>query len=223
MNYKIKKGQIKPYLKSKNEFLRSNAITALISLSDENFSILDDYPHSISKVDELKILDIIYQKKISIPENINKWLNSKNDSIVIIAIKLIVRYRYEYIIENNQIKYLISHDNKMVRKEIVQAIRELISINAREIVTQHYKIEKNRRLKISILKTLAVIGNHETINFCEDILKNEIDLDIKMATVFCVYKIDEAFFNKIDPNSTESTNKIYRMFLHIKNPLLRVE
>ena len=62
IGYKIKTGHVKQFLNSKNKALRSNAIIALISLSDEKFDILDNYKYTISKSDEVKILDIIYRK-----------------------------------------------------------------------------------------------------------------------------------------------------------------
>ena len=62
IGYKIKTGHVKKLLNSKNTALRSNAIIALISLSDEKFDVLDNYKYNISKSDEVKILDIIYRK-----------------------------------------------------------------------------------------------------------------------------------------------------------------
>lgn len=223
LNYKIKKGQITPYLKSKNEFLRSNAVIALISLSDENFSVLDNYPFLISKVDELKILDIIYQRRANVPENIDKWLLSKNESIVIIAIKLIVRYRYEYIFKEDQIQYLLKHENPSIRKEIIQAIRELITIDARNILKQHYEIEPNKRIKISLLKTLGVIGDEDTIKFAISIINNETDLDIIITAVYCIHHLEPNFFKKVNQLLFTNYEQVHKMFLHVKNPYLKVE
>ncbi len=41
----------------------------------------------------MKILDIIYQKQSEVPPNIAIWLKSQNESIVLLAIKLMIRYK----------------------------------------------------------------------------------------------------------------------------------
>jgi hypothetical protein len=64
LEYKIKTGHIRPNIYVKNKFLKSNALIAVISLSDEKFEFLNKYEKKISTADELKILDIIYQKSI---------------------------------------------------------------------------------------------------------------------------------------------------------------
>jgi hypothetical protein len=45
----------------------------------------------ISTADQLKILDLIYQKA-DLPTKISKWLYNENNSIVLLAIKLMIRY-----------------------------------------------------------------------------------------------------------------------------------
>jgi hypothetical protein len=63
LEYKIKTGYIRPYVNNhKNKYLNSNALIAMIILSDEKFSLIANYKRKISKVDELKILDIIYKR-----------------------------------------------------------------------------------------------------------------------------------------------------------------
>lgn len=222
IGYKIKKGHVKRFLDSKNKALRSNAIVALISLSDEKFDVLDNYKYTISKSDEVKILDIIYRKKANIPTNINNWLQSKNDSIVIIAIKLIVRFRHKQDISLEQISYLLSSENQSVRKEIILAIRELVMFEANEILIQHFTKETNIRNKISIIKTLNIIGTSENIGFISRILNEDenLELDLKLEIVNFINKMDATFFNNFKFQNEEKNVELQKMIAHSNCPYL---
>ena len=222
IGYKIKTGHVKKLLNSKNTALRSNAIIALISLSDEKFDVLDNYKYNISKSDEVKILDIIYRKKSNIPKNINNWLNSKNDSIVIIAIKLIVRFRHKQDISLEQISHLLKSENNLVRKEVILAIRELVMFEANEILKYHFNVETNLRNKISVIKTLNTIGTTENITFLSELLKKHenLELDLKLEIVNFINKTDTTFFNNFKFNNKEKHTELQKMIAHSNCPYL---
>jgi len=222
IGYKIKTGHVRPLLESKNPSLRSNAIIALISLSDEKFDVLDNYKYNISKADEVKILDVIYRKKSSIPKNINNWLKSKNDSIVIIAIKLIVRFRHKHDISLEQITFLLASENKTVRKEAILAIRELVLFEANEILMNHYSKETNLRNKISIIKTLNVIGTTENIDFLSTLLKEDenLELDLKLEIVNFINKTNPSFFNNFKFEDELKNTELQKMIAHSNCPYL---
>lgn len=222
IGYKIKTGHVKQFLDSKNSGLRSNAIIALISLSDEKFDVLDNYKYNISKADEVKILDIIYRKKSTVPKNINNWLKSKNDSIVIIAIKLIVRFRYKHDITLEQISYLLSSENYEVRKEAILAIRELVMFEANEILMTHFKTETNLRNKISIIKTLNVIGTTENIDFLSTLLKEDenLELDLKLEIVNFINKTNAYFFEDFKYEEETKNIELQKMIAHSNCPYL---
>lgn len=222
IGYKIKTGHVKQFLDSKNKSLRSNAIIALISLSDEKFDVLDNYKYNISKSDEVKILDIIYRKKSNIPKNINNWLNSKNDSIVIIAIKLIVRFRHNHDISLEQISYLLSSENPAVRKEVILAIRELVMFEANALLIDHFTVETNLRNKISIIKTFNVIGTSGNIGFMSGILTEDenLELDLKLEIVNFINKTDITFFKNFKFNNEDKNTELQKMIAHSNCPYL---
>lgn len=218
LDYKIKKGQLKSFLHHKNKYLRSNALIATIALSDEKFGVLDNYSEKISRADEIKILDIIYQKKSKLPENIVKWIYHKNNSIVILALKLLIRYREKLTVP--QITYLLLNTDILVRKETLLAIRELKIYEANEILINYYGKEYNKRNKISCLKTLGIIGNEKTLKFVSDILTLEKDLEIKFELVNCINKIDKTFFESYAVDDETENNIIKKIVLHVTNPYL---
>lgn len=218
LDYKIKKGVIKPYLNSKNKYLKSNALIALIALSDEKFEILNDYQEKISSADELKILDLIYQKKVAIPDTIDNWLLNKNSSVIILAIKLIIRYRENITLD--RLNYLLSFPDKYVRKETIKAIRELVIFEANDILMNHYDKELDPRNKISILKTFEIIGNEKTKEFAMQLLPEEKNNEIKFHLISCINKIDKFFFENFKLNDSYEQKVIHQIIAHVNNPYL---
>lgn len=218
LDYKIKKSHIKPYLNSKNRYLKSNALIALIALSDEKFDILKNYDKKLSSADELKILDLIYQKKSSIPETINDWLDCDNASVVILAIKLIIRYRE--CIHLPKITYLLLHPNKNVRKEVIFAVRELFIVDANYILRNHYNKEPDYRNKITTLKTLGVIGDDESKIFVAKLLENEKDIELKFQMIHCINKIDSHYFENFQTENEQENIILQKIVLHVNNPYL---
>jgi hypothetical protein len=218
LDYKAKKGLIAPFLSNNHKALRSNALIAMISLSDDNFDVLDHYEPTITRAEELKILDLIYQKEVSMPTNINSWLKSKNESIVIIAIKLAVRYKFKF--NREQLNHLLENSNPLVRKEIIIAIRELNLEFANPVLMAHYKIEKSLRNKISIIKTFQKIGNPSTKDYALRLLTKEKDLDLKFEIVNCIYQIDNNFFSHYKSKDRTEAELISKMLLHHKSPYI---
>jgi len=137
LDHKEKQSLIEPYLEHENGKIRSNALIAMISLSNDNFDILNDYKYAISEADELKILDVIYQKDTAIPSNISKWLRNKNESIVSLAIKLGVHFYYDF--SENEINHVLHTYSASIRREIIQGVRALYSETAVIPLMEFYK------------------------------------------------------------------------------------
>ena len=219
LEYKIKTGYIRPYVNNhKNKFLNSNALIAMIILSDEKFELLANYQKKISQADEIKILDIIYNKKSPFPKKIEEWIASNNSSIVRLAIKIMVRYRES--LSTTQISSLLNNPDPIVRKETIQSIRYLFIVEANFILINHYLKEDNKRNKISILKTFGVIGDQETIDFLTPFLLEEKDLEIKFEMVSAINSIDRTYFKNFETKNEIENDIINRIYLHVTNPYL---
>lgn len=218
MDYKIKTGHIKKYIDVNNRYLKSNALIAMIVLSNERFEILEDYKFQISIPDELKILDIIYNKESQLPTNVEKWLFNKNKTVVVLMIKLMVRYRVQ--IELVHIKKLLQHKDKVVRKETILAIKDLIIISANSALIRHYVGEISKKNKILLLKTLYVIGDDVTKEFFSNYIDTEKNLDLKFEIVKMIHTIDNQFLTSMKFRSKKQSKIVERIILHVNNPYL---
>ncbi|MEZ7499698.1 hypothetical protein QO200_13235 [Flavobacterium sp. Arc3] len=218
LDYKIKTGYIRPYVHEKNKFLKSNALIAIISLSDQKLDFLSNYESKISNADQIKILDIIYQKKTVLPEKINEWLYNKNSSVVVLAIKLMIRYSKT--LTNSEITYLFTSVDNEIRKETFELIRHLYIVDANTIVMNQYNQETEKSNKITALKTMAVIGDANTKDFALSLISKEKDLEIKFEIINCINKIDSTFFKTFKIDDPLENNIINRILLHVNNPYL---
>jgi hypothetical protein len=205
---------LKPYIASKNEVLRSNAFIAHLYLTTEPFDFLVDYPFPLSSVNEYKVIDVFYMKKEPIPKNIHQWLEAKNESIVILGLKLMVFYNETA--SSEKIIELLSHENFRIRQEAILSVRELFLIDAESALQLRFVMEK-KLLKMEVLKSLAVIGGEATVVFISKGLnKIDFDKDIKMEMLKCLKDVDPDYFNSRFIIDME----IERMKAHINSPYL---
>lgn len=205
---------IKPYISSKNEVLRSNAFIAHLYLTTEPFDFLVDYPYSISAVNEYKVIDVFYMKKEPIPKNIEKWLDAKNSSVVILGLKVMVFYNDTA--SSEKIIELLTHNEQRVRQEAILSIRELFVVDAEETLLQRFDLEK-KQLKIEILQSLAAVGGELTVSFIlKSLERNDLDKDLKIELLKCLKSIDPDYFNTRFLMDME----IDRMKAHINSALI---
>lgn len=218
LGYKIKTAYIRPYLnKPKNKCLNSNALIAMIVLSDEHFELIANYKRQISKADELKILNIIYSKKANLPKNISTWLYSENSTIVVLAIKLMVQYRQALTVD--EIKHLMNYNSIKVKNETLLAISLLFIFEANDYLIEYYKTIENIETKISCLKTFAIIGGDSTKNFLTKFLDQD-QIDVKFQLIKTINKLDCHYFETYNTNSSNEVSIVEKILLHVNNPYI---
>ncbi|MCX2678410.1 HEAT repeat domain-containing protein [Galbibacter sp. EGI 63066] len=209
---------IKPYMHHKNEKLRSNAYTALLYLTEEPMDFLSEYHRPILKASEHKVINILYEKKptLPLPGNIDQWLEVKNESIVRLGIKIMVFHNY--IGASEKLIALLASPNRSIRREAIEAIEELYLFEAENDVLELFKTSTSKREQKLILNTLSVIGSKLTINFIADLLKDPlITSDIKLQAVKCIKELDASYLNT---HSELRTSEIVKMELHTQNFLV---
>ena len=111
------------------------------------------------------------------------------------------------------------HDDKEVKKETILAIRDLVIFEASAEIMQVYPRETDNRIKISMLKTLSVIGDDTVKNFAIGLLDTEEDLDVKFEIVNCIHKIEPNYFNFLKKEKQECSI-VEKMILHLNSPYL---
>lgn len=214
LDLKDKSKDILPYLKvkSRNKHLRSNALIALISLAENNFDLLNEIDFEITKADEIKILNIIYEKDTNIPLHIENWLQSQNNSTVSIAIKLAVRFKYEF--TTIQLVKLLHHQNFQIRRETLKAIDELNPANSCMLLTSIYERESYFKNKLLILKTFQKSKSNLVKKFLQQLFLEEQNVDLKFEIVNALQLFDKNFINTITNIDHKEREIIQQMLLH---------
>ena len=177
-----------------------------------------DMKNIIGQIKGDKILDIIYQKGYELPTNIHRWLRSSNDSIVLIAIKMLVRYNTKP--SYDQLRKLFTHRNTTVQKEIINAVRKLRIVEANDLLMECYQTETNLRIKIALVKALQNTANTTNLSFALKILQLETEVDLKFEWVNCLCKMDRNFMNYIRVEDDQEKRLIQQMVLHHTNPYI---
>ncbi|BAO55415.1 hypothetical protein [Nonlabens marinus] len=214
LNYQDGQKYIEPYVHSKQPILRSNAFIANLYLTKESFDFLLSYPYPISNVNEYKVIDVFFMKKEPLPGNIDLWLDAKNESIVMLGLKVMMFHNYTG--AQDKILSLIDHPNPRIREDVVLAVKELFLIESEQILHGQFHKE-DKELKIRILQSLAVIGSESTVLFVKScLLMKAIDKDIKMELLKCLKSVDQSSYEQ----SFKSDLEIDKMKLHLNSAII---
>lgn len=191
LDYKKGSKYIAPLLKHKNDYIKSSAFVTLISLKPDKLESLIDFSHQITIAEEIKIMDILHQKKTKIPSNLKDWIVSDNASIVSLGIKLMMFYNHTN--ENEKIIQLLQHEDKDVRYEAIMAVNFLYILEAESILIEQFENEDTQN-KLEIFNTLSAIGTKLSEEFLASLLENKTNEDIKLEAVYCLKRINFDYF-----------------------------
>ncbi len=213
LDYKKGSAMIKPYLKHPNIVIRSNANMAYISLSENQIESLKEQSASISYLNSIKIMDILHNKRIAIPKNIDKWIETNNISVTKLGLKMMVFYNYRK--QSKGIIELLQNKDESIRKEAITAIRELYLTEAKKDLLQIFD-KASVGIQLEILDTLKIIGDESTVPFLELIIQTEKDKDLKLKAVECLNEIDKVELDALaskDFDTTKMTKHVREIYL----------
>ncbi|MEO1012343.1 MAG: HEAT repeat domain-containing protein [Bacteroidota bacterium] len=213
-----KKTEIRRFLYDKNPELKSNALMALVTLSPQRFGALCDFDEPLTKAEEMKILDTIHQSSPHMPKNTPDLLESKNTSIVILGIKLMVLYKESFSFE--QIKRLAWFSNFRIRREAVKAVGKLGMEEANTLLLDLFDVEHDKRAKINILKSLKKVGSRNAARFLQARLEKEKDTDLVFEMIDCIHTLDPNFFEDLLAPLMAQDKVLEGIALHVKDPYL---
>lgn len=205
---------INPYITHPNKSLRSVALIAHIALEENDpLSIFNNYTGHINKIDELKILDTIKKKKLKIPPYINDWLLSENTSLVLLTIKLIAYYNH---LESGQVLLnMLAYENAEIRQNIIIAIRQLLLVQAEDMLIRIFNEEKVDN-QLEIIKTLGVIGSEQSSEFLGSLLDETSIREIKIETMKALKEMDSWLYQ----SSFEYNGDLRLVKLHVEDPYI---
>ena len=82
----------------------------------------NELPSTISHLYTIKMMDLLHEKKFPIPKNIDKWIETNNNSITKLGLKIMAFYNYRNKV--SEIIALLQNEDDSLIKEAVIAIRK---------------------------------------------------------------------------------------------------
>ena len=169
---------------NKHEFVRMEAQTGVIHMSGfAGLRFLDVISYPLTEWQQIKLLEQLRltSQKEDLGESIPRWLKSKNDTVVIFALKLADEYQ-QLAVTGNVVDCLV-HPNEKVRTQAVKTLVRLADQQTPTILLGYFRKENfmNRALMLDALATLAT-DTHE--DFLVSLLEDENNLiKLKAAVV----------------------------------------
>jgi HEAT repeat protein len=189
---------ITKFINDKRSTIRKQAEIATVSLEDEGINyFLDHTKFKISEWQQLKLLDVVRNKKDYIPPPFRLWLTSKNNHVVLFSLRLIKYYNQND--ASASLIQLLRHKNNQIKKEAIFCIRDFNVTDAVPTLKQIFW-KCNTDVKMYVLEALSHLGTEEDIGFIEHIVNTEMAFTVKGKAITAL--------NTIRPEGVLPTNDI---------------
>lgn len=145
--------------------LRMEAQAAFLKLSDQApFRFLDRAREHILEWHQLVLIEVISTaQNLTIP-SFSQWLASKNDTVVVLCLKLIRQYQQFESIPN--LLDLLDHTNDEVRLLAIELLGQFEAYAHEEELIQRYATTSHTE-KLAILHALGQIGSGKQLDFLQ--------------------------------------------------------
>ncbi len=198
MNVVASYGLITNFINDKRPTIRKQAELAAVTLKEEGISyFLDNTKYKISEWQQLKLLDVLKNKEDFLPPPFRLWLTSKNNYVVLFALRLIKHYNQND--ARTSLIQLIKHKNNHIKTEAISCIREFNIVEALPVMKMVFR-QANVGVKMSILDAIAQIGSVLDIDFLKTVYQKESTFIVKSKAVSAL--------NTISPESVMPTKDV---------------
>lgn len=186
------------FINSSRSTIRKQAEIAAVTLKHEGINyFLDTTKYKISEWQQLKILDVLRNKKDFNPPRFRAWLTSTNKHVVLFALRLIEFYNQND--ANTTVIELVKHKDQQVRRQAIDCIKEFYVVAALPTLKGvFWKCTVDT--KIAILGAIAELGGESDIEFLKTVSQREGNFSVKSKAIGAI--------NTISPESVMPTENI---------------
>ncbi|MRH99392.1 hypothetical protein GH721_02505 [Kriegella sp. EG-1] len=175
---------IRKFINDKRATIRKQAEVAIITLKSEGLNyFLDTTTYRISEWQQLKILEVLINKKNYLPPSFNHWLMSKNNDVVLFSLRLMKNYNQTN--GNEALIELLKHKNSEIKIAAMSCIKEFHVVEALEnlkLVFWDSKID----VKIGILDVIGSLGTENEMTFLKSVVAKESNFNVKSKSLACM-------------------------------------
>ena len=155
---------------SKNEFVRSEAQIAIIYMTGFNgLRFLDVISYPLTLWQQIKLLEQLrlFGKKEDLSDRLPKWLQSKNETVIVFALRLAAEYQ-QYAVKDAIMNCLV-HPSDAVRTRAIKTLIVLADEQTPFILSGYFSKE-NFDNQAHILDSLVNMASDEQAPFLERLL-----------------------------------------------------
>jgi hypothetical protein len=200
---------------STNEFVRMEAQTGVIHLTGfPGLRFLDVISYPLTEWQQLKLLEQLrrYPKKEDLSEKIPGWLQSKNITVVMFALKLADEYQ-QFAVRAHVINSLV-HPLKEVRSQSIKTLVRLADENTAGILLGYFNKEHAAN-QVFILDALQTLATEKETDFLLHLLNHENDI-IKLKSAVVLAEISETNLTMLEKRGAEQPEPYQRIYRHVK-------
>ena len=200
---------------NRNEFVRMEAQTGVIHLTGfPGLRFLDVITYLITEWQQLKLLEQLrlYPIKEDVSEQIPHWLKSKNDTVVVFALKLADDYQYFNV--RNEVVNCLVHPSQQVRSQAIKTVLRLEDDRTSSLLLGYFNKEpyQNQTFILDALKPIAT--ERETV-FLKTLLDHPNDM-IKLKAAIVLASSTNIGMLILQKRSQEEPEPFQRILNHIK-------
>lgn len=188
MNIRTANDHILECLNSPNQILRMEAQIALVRLSDDNpYEFLSFLEKPLARWEQITLHELVIQHNLNVPL-FGKWFESENLSIVKFSLQMVSWFKQKEAVED--VVKLLSHENEDVRAQAIRTCGDLGMDLVLGELKNRYSLEgiENRK---DILETFGKIPNPEYLDFLNEILDTEDDVQLQILATKAMENMDE--------------------------------
>lgn len=200
---------------SKNEFVRSEAQIAIIYMTGFNgLRFLDVISYPLTLWQQIKLLEQLrlFGKKEDLSDRLPKWFQSKNDTVVVFALRLAAEYQ-QYAVKDAIMNCLV-HPSDSVRTRAIKTLITLADEQTPFILTGYFSKE-NFDNQVHILNSLASIATDEQTPFLERLL-DAPDNIIKLKAAVVLANNSTNGLSILEKRAMQEPEPFERILRHVK-------
>ena len=192
MNQKDMISKIFDHTNDKNEYVRMEAQIASINfLGFRGLSFLNKLTRPIHQWQQLKVIEQLGPLDPEEFDKMSDWLMSKNDYVVLFALKLADIYRQMSCVD--QVAQCLLNPNEKIRRQAIITLARIDTGNTTSILKEIYLNESTNN-KRTILHQFNELGTIEDTSFLIEKLYEEKD-SLKLEAVRAIVKCDPDGWN----------------------------
>lgn len=202
------------FTNSKNEFVRTEAQTGIVHLSGfKGLRFLDIITEPITNWHQLKLLDYLPKISYAVEEDLIRWLQSKNDTVIIFTLRIIETYQLFNL--HDVCEKCLYHNNENVRLQTIKTITAIGNHTTGSILIERFEHE-SMNVRLHILEQLSFVANKEHIFFLLE-LQNQSNELIQLKAAKALAKSSPIGLTLLQIMGHEKGGMHEQIFLHIQS------